>query len=629
MSKENQYARYLETLDKALKNVVETIGEGKVEFAGLPVEEWAGPGYAVAALFDPFVVSAKLRDSRIFLDFPAGADIPPGIVFHEKRNSQKERISFVAGGNRTAELQLPTLWGGVPWNRFETSAGWQELGRIAEYPAAAVRDGVAVFAFNPLRVIHRYLCMAKPETTAWLTDLMVEAILAASGLEATLDGNDLRRDFHSFGISVLMLEQMHRAAGKVWNAGEIQPGLRQAAEAYVAGDFPAAETGLKGLFQSLETRRRQLVPVPVYLIDMPHGGVLFDDEGYAEFDSPELAARVLNLYLDWNDKYHFHFAPDIGAATLEKFARLSPRTIERMRNAWSRGEIEFVNGTYSQPYLQLWPEWDQRKQFEIGQKTFDDIFGRHPTVYAAQEIAHHPALPGILNDYGFRYAVHRAQNLGNTPVDGSPLIDWRSPDGASIRTLPSHSLRSESYGSQFTRHLPFLLTDRKNNGLPFIAITSLMDQTFVDIYREEAARAPRYAPVWGEFVTPSEFFEKTRDLPAAGTSYTLDQYHYALDLDGNTIHGHQTGGYSSEHAFLFDESARLQRLEKNGKLPEDELRTHLNREGHDCYIIPYFAPGYFMEGLMTDYTGPRYRCVNDLPRGLDRKIGRASCRERV
>jgi len=396
--------------------------------------------------------------------------------------------------------------------------------------------------------------------------------------------------------------------------------LRAAAVAYVQGDRDRAREILGGLFLRLADTRKRLVPVPVYIMVMPHGGILFENEGYAEYDSPELAARALNLFLDWHDRFGFHFAPDIGAGTLEEFAKSYPNTIHRFRDAWEKGAVEFVNGSYAQPYSQLWDLWDQGKQFEIGLKTFDQLFGRHPKVYASQEIALHPAMPALLKKHGFDYAIHRSQNLGLAPIDHAALIEWQSPAGAGVRTLPAHPLRSERRGGETWRHLPVFLTSEKNKGLPFIALTSLMDQTFIDIYNEEILRANRYASVWGEFVTPSEFFKKTQVIEAEPRCYTLDQYYYELDLSGNCVHGHQTGGYSSEHAFMFKESLRLREIDKQGTVPESDLKRLLNQEAHDCYIIPYFATGYFMEGGMTDYDGPRYRSSNDQPRGLNRYI---------
>jgi len=605
---------FLQTLKRSL-DAHDALHENRIHFSGLPIEEWAGPGYAIGALFDPYVLTEKIMPSKVYLEWPE--ILPSGITWQESRPSQKEKINFRVNANRAPVLWLPMLWGGVPYQRFTTSADWRIMATVAERPALAVRDGAAVFAFNPLKVIHRYLNMADPATTRDLTDLLVKAILGASGIDRELDDDNLRRDFHSLGINSLLLGQMHLAAGKSWDVNFYVDTLRAAATAYVDGQLSRAKELLGDIYKLFAEQRRRLAGVPVYIMVMPHGGILFEKEGYAEYDSPELAVQVLNLYLDWTEKFGFRFAPDIGAGTLEELAKTYPATIERLKKTWNNGGCEFVNGTYSQPYMQMWPKWDQEKQFEVGMKTFDSLFGRQPQVYAAQEIAHHPALPDILVKHGIKYVIHRAQNLGLTPLDSSPLINWQSPAGAAIRALPAHPLRSERRGGEIWRHLPILQTSQRNHGLPFIAITNLMDQTFIDLYNEEIVRANHYAPVWGEFVTPTEFFARTAAIPAVETRYRLDDYHYALDLSGNSIHGHQTGGYSSEHAFIFNESKRLQAL---SEIPEKDLKKLLNQEAHDCYIIPYFAPGYFMEGIMSDYCGPRYRCVNDGPRGLARVI---------
>ena len=652
-------------LDLYLKTLGDSLAEHtrlhpQIQLFGLPVEEWAGPGYAIGALFDPYVLTAPLKPSTVYLEWPDNELSPSmtetcssswrnserismqesdaqaalskhgscsatgesfsGIKWIEKRVSQKEKITFRVNARRSPELLLPMLWGGVEYQRFEATSDWQIQATVAECPALATRDGAALFAFNPLKVIHRYLNMADPSTTRDLTDLLVKAVLGASGIDRELDDDDLRRDFHALGVSSLLLGQMHKAVGQSWSVEDFAADLRTAAVAYVEGDHDRAREILGGLFARFADSRKRLVPVPVYIMAMPHGGILFENEGYAEYDSPELAARALNLLLDWQERFGFHFAPDIGAGTLEEFAKSYPKTIHRFRAAWEKGAVEFVNGSYAQPYSQLWDLWDQEKQFEIGLKTFDELLGRHPKVYASQEISLHPAMPDLLRKFGFDYAIHRSQNLGLAPIDTAALIEWQSPAGAGVRTLPAHPLRSERRGGEIWRHFPVLLTTDRNKGLPFIALTSLMDQTFVDIYNEEILRANHYACVWGEFVTPSEFFEKTKAITAEPRCYTLDQYYYELDLSGNSIHGHQTGGYSSEQAFMFKESLRLRELDKKGAVVESDLKRLLNQEAHDCYIIPYFATGYFMEGGMTDYNGPRYRSSNDQPRGLNRYI---------
>ena len=76
--------------------------EFKVELFGLPVEEWAGPGYGIGALFDPYVLAAKLRQSAVYLEWPE-AELP-GITRLETRVSQKEKIAF-----KVSEDEIPVI----------------------------------------------------------------------------------------------------------------------------------------------------------------------------------------------------------------------------------------------------------------------------------------------------------------------------------------------------------------------------------------------------------------------------------------------------------------------------------------------------------------------------------------
>ena len=125
----------------------------QIQLFGLPVEEWAGPGYAIGALFDPYVLTALLKPSTVYLEWP-DADLP-GISWIEKRVSQKEKISFQVNALRSPEFLLPMLWGGVGYQRFEATSYWQIQASVAECPALAGRDGAALFECHPLKVIHR------------------------------------------------------------------------------------------------------------------------------------------------------------------------------------------------------------------------------------------------------------------------------------------------------------------------------------------------------------------------------------------------------------------------------------------------------------------------------------------
>ncbi len=587
---------YLDSLQAAVDQC-QDLFENKVKFTGLPIEEWAGPGYAVAALFDPYVLTGKIGDTDIYLEAPETFD---GLIIGANRPSGHENISFVAGSGRQAHFHLPELWGGVSYRPVEIISGWEKLGTLADFPAAVVRHGTAIFSFNPVRVIHRYLNMADCGITRDWTDFIVSVILAANGINRRLDDDDLRRDFHALGISAMLIAQMYAAAGRRLDMENLKTELHHAAAAYCENKRSEAQGILGRIFKSLEKAGKSIIDKPVFVMNFPHGGILFDGVGFAEYDCPDMAAKVLNMFMDFSEKYNYHFAPDIGAGTIEEFAKLHPETVQRLRNLWESGQVEMVNGTYSQPYLQLWPLADQYQQFEFGLAVFVRIFGRRPVTYAAQELALHPALPDILCHFQYQYAIHRSQNMGAAPIDDTPMINWTSPSGNSIPALPNHSLRSERRSSAMYRHFPVMLSAAAGNDIPFVAMTNFMDQTFIDIYFEELVRAGRYAEIIGKFVTPQEFFCLTGSLNRIPRVYHLDQYDYKLELK-NGIHNGQTGGQSSIIGFLEKERRRLQ---SGGD--QASWKYFLNQQAHDSYILPRFPNGYFMSGLLTDYCGPNH-----------------------
>lgn len=571
------------------------------------------PYYLVAALFDPFVLLSPRKEVRLHLDLtsersPGGlAGLNVAGVFEP----QKERIVFASARAGERVLHLPT-----PYVRMSASEEWRVLATCAELPGVVARPDEAAFAFEPFQVIARHLDMDEPDLTADVIDLVVRAVLAARREDPELNSDDRRRDFHALGISYALVEELYSRFEEPLAPDDFFAAVQEAAQHQQEGRGADARAGLSSCFQMLAEARKKLFASPIYIMDMPHGGIQFEREGYAEYDWPEAAAKVLLMYLDWTERFGYRFAPDIGAGTLKNLAATHPKTVQALREAWDQGRIEFVNGTWSQPYLQLWDVWSQRKQFEEGLEVFEELFGRRPTTYAAQEIALHPGLPGLLREFGYENAINRSQNLGTTPLDDAPMIDWEGHDGTTIPTLPAHAPRSEKMGSAIYRNLPRLLKDTADAGLPFAAITNLIDQTFVGAYKEEVVRAGRLCDLWGRFLTPSEFFKATEGTARTPRRYTLDEYDYDLEMPSNNYHRYESGGFSSLIEHWGQVSRDLQR-EEQGDADGEELIRLLEGQSHDGYVVSYFKRGAFLDLYMTDYAGPRYRVTGDNPRGVD------------
>ncbi len=575
-------------------------------------------GYLTSIFFDPWIMQngGGKNVEVTFPDFSRKIKPPSGIRIIRTLTGQKEKISW-------GTFSTIGFHNSGKFYQAEFSGAWQTFARLAEIPAVAYGRGKVFFTFCPFDLLKKYLNQAEPEVSFSIISLIVNAVLLASGKKAAdeNDNRELRRDFHALGVSYYLFGKLRNMLDMDFQEERFLTRVRKAAAAFVTENYVLAQLLLKECFLLLESARRSAIPALVYLLHIPHGGILFESEGFAEYDWPEAAVKVLRLYIHWVERYNYRFAPDIGAGTLKNLARLYPETIARLKKLWHDGKIEFVNGTYSQPYLQLWPEWDQRQNFEHGLDAFTELFGRRPVTYAAQEIALHPALPDILNDFGYRYAVHRCQNLGSVSVDSAPLIDWRGGN-SSILALPSHLEGMDKLGSSNYRQIHELLAAAKNKQLPFLAVTDFNDQTSIGIYKEELVRTSAYCELWGRFTTPAEMFsELERRHNPVPRYYNLDSYNYDLRIKEGNYHRYESGGFASTHAYWNQVSEKLQESSGNNSAQNrKELIRLLEGEAHDTYILPYFKTGAFMEIYYPDYCGPRYMVRDDCPRGVKRFI---------
>jgi len=562
-------------------------------------------GYARAIEWDPRVLRlhADRAQVRLWMNPESLAEKPPeGLSVAGPFASSKERIVIpTSAGSRTLHLPRDTRL-----VYLTPGDGWEPVGTIGQHPAALVRQGGAAFAFDPTDVIHRYLNMMDTGVTADVLDWAVCCLLRATGRKPSKPRANWR-DFHALGVAAWTVERLAKELGRPFSAAPI----RRLAIAAAKGNGD-----LKPAFAALAKARQRLLGLPVYFIDILHGGILIGREGFAEYDWPQAAADLLDFYLGWHREFGYRYSHDVAAGTLHNLAPMFPQTIARLRAAWDAGGIEFANGTWSQPYLHLWSAEECRQQFVHGLAVFDELFGRRPTTYAAQEFALHPALPDLLREFGYERAVHRVQNMGTAPDDDRPLIDWEGVGGAAIPTLPSHSPKSEKFGSGIYANWPRLVAETHRRGLPFAALVNLIDQTFIGAYKEEFVRACRFGDALGRFVTCEEFFADTAAVPRERVRYAMDDYVFDLEMPTNNYHRYESGGFATTI-----ECWRGVVEEMRSRPPaEADWRRVLDGEAHDTYVLPNFKTGAFLDLYLTDYPGPRYRVTVDERRGVTRFI---------
>jgi len=96
---------------------------------------------------------------------------------------------------------------------------------------------------------------------------------------------------------------------------------------------------------------------------------------------------------------------EFSAYELLRMCNAYPEVHKNAKKAFQDGKLGFVNGSYSQPHLQILGSESNWRQFEMGLKVYKDLFGTDIKLYVPQETAHHKQLPQILKCFGYDLMV--------------------------------------------------------------------------------------------------------------------------------------------------------------------------------------------------------------------------------
>lgn len=170
----------------------------------------------------------------------------------------------------------------------------------------------------------------------------------------------------------------------------------------------------------------------------PWGSPSIEEYGDCLARSLESLEEHPELLLNW----------DFSAVELEDFTVRRPDLMRRMRKLTDEGRIAFLNGTYSQPHLQMLSIESAVRQFEHGLSVIEDQTGYRVRCYAAQEPGITSQLPQILRAFGYETASTPDFPFGIRLIDGhvqhwqgryqwlegDDLLDWLGQDGTTIPT---------------------------------------------------------------------------------------------------------------------------------------------------------------------------------------------------
>ena len=327
-----------------------------------------------------------------------------------------------------------------------------------------------------------------------------------------------------------------------------------------------------------------------WFVDGFHGGMYghYPRETYTKFMCDQL-----DKHPDWR------IGLEIEPATWDVVADLAPKDLARLQDYAKTPRVEFTNPTYAQPYLWNISGESILRQFELGIKTLRKHFPEVEVVtYACEEPCFTSALPAILREFGFKYAVLRCPNTcwGGYPAGfGGELVNMKGPDGTSILAVPRPACEALQPGSVWQ-------TTSWGNGNDFLAacvaagIAHPVGMTYQD--------AGWTGGPWGgqdrmrekegfRYTTWREYFEKVADRSTA-TDWNFSQEDVCPSLMWGSTVMNEIGREvrAAENVLVQAEKASAlaalvaDRTTEAASL-EDGWRTLCLAQHHDSWIVPY------------------------------------------
>ena len=193
----------------------------------------------------------------------------------------------------------------------------------------------------------------------------------------------------------------------------------------------------------------------------------------------------------------------ITGQTLE---RVDAQTLERIRTLMDRGELGIVGGTYSQLRTSLLTPEDLRDQFLEGLSVYRERLAEVPSTFGGRRFALTATLPAILKNFQIDNAFHFALDEGILPEMKQSRIRWRGIGSGSVESL-CRVPYSASDSKAWMRTPEQIGSPYGVDGTPTLVVARWpgQDGWVLEVFRT----IHRYAPIFGEFRTVSNYFMKT------------------------------------------------------------------------------------------------------------------------
>jgi alpha-mannosidase len=328
---------------------------------------------------------------------------------------------------------------------------------------------------------------------------------------------ELVADFLALGYCHLMVELLTRKLRYMSNLDEsgFRTSLVTAADAAVQGDGESARTHLQSAFDRLHDAREYFYPTEPRLLDLTLLASTTIGESLRTGLKTDLPQNLL-----------------LSGDVVEEMAARQPESLAVLKEALSKKTVGIIGGEYAEEPLPLLPPEAIAKNLESGLTAYEKHLGCRPKVFGRRKFGLTPALPQILEKFGFTAALHFTLDDGQFPTGNQSRVQWEGFDGSAIEALARVPLAADKADTFLS------LPKRLGNSME-------LDHSPVQIFAhwpgkvspwyEDLRRIAAYSRVLGYFCTIDDFFEQTQ-LAGQRVQYQIDQYrspYLSQDATGN------------------------------------------------------------------------------------------------
>ncbi|MFX0012203.1 MAG: hypothetical protein ACFE9R_17955, partial [Candidatus Hermodarchaeota archaeon] len=276
----------------------------------------------------------------------------------------------------------------------------------------------------------------------------------------------------------------------------------EAASLKSQSDTKIIEKKFNRILQKLKSIIQQDLYIPIYFLMGAHGGVIIEDFGFCEFDSPEYALSTLIKRMELALKTDIPYNLEIAVCCLKWLNQHSPSIFSRFLELYNEGKFEIINPSYAQPYNLIISAEANIKQFEYGLKILKEL-NLPCDIFYCSESSLHPQIPQILKGFDIKYGSLRTRLLGVNSTSNSAVISWIGLDDTSIDSLIDQSgvFNGEYWHGTFYREIPNLLFQAV--GRPFMdyILYSCIEDFVNELpLKEDVWRISSYSEILGNFL---------------------------------------------------------------------------------------------------------------------------------